>query len=93
MGATRKVVLELPEEDAVLLDELVASRPNRSAATVVGDALRLYSEGDDELENWLHNTVGPTVDAVRGNPAACLSGEQVLERLHALHARTAAAKP
>ncbi len=92
MGATRRVILELPEEDAALLDELVAARPNRSAATVVSDALRLYSEGDDELENWLHNIVGPTVDTVRANPSACLTGDKVLERLHTLHARTTTGK-
>ena len=91
MGATRKVVLELPEEDALLLDALVASGQHVSPASAVSDALRLYREGDDALESWLRETVGPTVDAVRAAPSTTRTGEQVLKRLHTLHDQTVAA--
>lgn len=90
MGATRKVVLELPEEDAALLDELVAGGSDRSPANVIGQALRHYHDAEIELESWLHNTVGPTMDAIRANPDACFTGDEVLNRLHTLHQRTIA---
>lgn len=92
MGATRKVILELPEEDAALLDELVAGGSDRSPAHVVGEALRHYHETEIELESWLRNTVGPTVDAVRANPGACHAGDDVLARLHLLHQQTIATR-
>jgi len=92
MSATRKVILELPEEDAALLDELVAGGLDRSPANVVSHALRHYQDAEIELESWLRSTVGPTVDAVRANPDACHTGDDVLARLHLLHQQTIATR-
>ncbi|SFF17709.1 transcriptional regulator [Paracidovorax wautersii] len=39
-----------------------------------------------ELENWLHEEVGPTYDAIKADPARALTPNQVRDTLADLHA-------
>jgi hypothetical protein len=75
-----ELTLTLKGEAAARLERLAAVYPSAEAA--VADALEALEENlSPALDAWLHNVVGPRLDAMRADPASSLSAEQVRKRL------------
>lgn len=76
MGATRKVVLELPEEDAALLDELVASGAYPSNEASVSAALDTFrSHEGNEVDRWIEEIGVARLEEIRRDPSQLLTVE------------------
>lgn len=77
MGATRRVVLELPEEDAVLLDALVASGAYPSSAASVSAALDMFRPHTDAvIDRWIDEVGVPRLEEIRRDPSQLLTVEE-----------------
>lgn len=96
MGATRKVILELPEEDAALLDELVRSGAYPSNAASVSAALSMFrsTEVDPELEQWVEQVGIPLLAEIDRDSSQLLTPEEFDRELesHRLNRRAAKAR-
>lgn len=88
MGATRRVVLELPEEDAALLDELVASGAYPSNAASVSAALDMFRPHDEnpEIDRWIEKVGIPLLEEIRRDPSQLLTLEEFDQELE-IHRR------
>lgn len=81
MGTTRKVVLELPEEDAVLLDALVSHGVYASATAFVSANLLAERLEDPELDRWIE-TVGQTRWAkIKQDPSELLTPDEFMREM------------
>lgn len=77
MGATRKVVLELPEEDVALLDALVASGTYPSNEASVSAALDTFrSHEDHEVDRWIAEVGAARLEEIRRDPSKLLTVEE-----------------
>jgi antitoxin ParD1/3/4 len=76
----------LPPEQADWIDERVASGAYASASDVVRAGIEALRDRDQPIERWLLDDVGPTVDAMRRDPARALPAEEVLRAVRARHA-------
>lgn len=80
-----KRTISLPAEHASYIDQKVDSGDFASASEVVRAGLRALQERDRAIENWLHNQVAPTFDAMQKDPARALSADAIFADIHNLH--------
>lgn len=73
MGATRKVVLELPEEDAALLDELVAEGAYTSPAAYVSATLSAQRLDEPAVDHWIEEIGTARLEKIRRDPSQLLT--------------------
>lgn len=73
MGATRKVVLDLPEEDAALLDELVAEGVYASPTAYVSATLLAQRLEDTELDRWIEEVGIARWEKIKRDPSQLLT--------------------
>nr|WP_306264987.1 type II toxin-antitoxin system ParD family antitoxin [Pararhizobium sp. IMCC3301] len=80
-----KRTVSLPDEHARYIDQKVSSGDYASASEVVRAGLRALQERDRAVENWLHNQVAPTYDAMMETPERVVSSRSVFDGIRALH--------
>jgi antitoxin ParD1/3/4 len=80
MGA-RRLSIELPEELAKIVDELVASGGYANASEVIEEALDLYTSQDEPLEDWVRTEMVAAYDEWKANPSGGLTIDEVREHL------------
>ena len=85
MRSTQQFSITLPNEMAELVKAKVATGEYATESEVIRDGLRVMIARDCAVESWLHKQVGPSLDALRANPARALSVEQVQARIAAAH--------
>lgn len=77
-----ELTLTLRGDVASRLERLLRSAAYPNAEAAIADALEaLESNLAPELDNWLHEVVGPRLDAMRASPDASLTADQVRARL------------
>lgn len=74
-----EVTLTLKGVAALRLQQLLKDAVYPNAEAAVADALEENRAPD--LDAWLHNVVGPRLDAMRESPAALLTPDQVRAQL------------
>jgi len=83
MRTTQQMSITLPIEMADTIKAKVKTGEYASESEVIRDGLRALIARDRAVENWLHNQVGPTYDALKADPSRAVSIEQVRARLKA----------
>lgn len=77
MRSTRSLSITLPVEMAEKLEAKVASGEFASESEVVLEGLETLFADDADIERWLAEEVGPTIDAMRAHPERAISAEEV----------------
>lgn len=88
MRTTQQMSITLPNDMADVVKTKVRSGEYASESEVIRDGLRVLLARDRAVESWLHNQVGPALDALKADPARAVTPEQVRARLAAEHARS-----
>jgi antitoxin ParD1/3/4 len=86
MPATDKRTFSLPDEQAKLIDRLVASGTYASGSEVVRAGLRALQERDAAVDRWLKDEVVPVYDAMKADPKRAIPAAKVFAALRAHHA-------
>jgi antitoxin ParD1/3/4 len=89
MPATAKRTFSLPDEQAKLIDRLVASGTYASGSEVVRAGLRALQERDAAVDRWLKDEVVPVYDAMKADPQRAIPAAKVFAALRAHHAARA----
>lgn len=92
MAVAEKRTISLPAQQASYIDAQVAKGTYSSASEVVRAGLRALQERDAAVERWLRETVAPTYDAMRADPARAIPSDRVLQTLRSHHAKRLKAK-
>jgi len=88
MRTTQQMSITLPNDMADVVKTKVRSGEYASESEVIRDGLRALMARDRAVENWLHNQVGPTYDALKADPSRAVTADQVRARLATEHAKT-----
>lgn len=59
----------VPAEDADFIDAQVENGAYASTTDVIRAGLVALKDQDEAIEDWLHNVVGPTYDAIKADPS------------------------
>ena len=86
MPSPEKRTFSLPAEQAVYIDNLVASGSYASGSEVVRAGLRALQERDAAVEKWLREEVIGLFDAMQSDPGRAIPGAQVFATIRARHA-------
>jgi antitoxin ParD1/3/4 len=89
MPATAKRTFSLPDEQARLIDKLVASGTYASGSEVIRAGLRALQERDAAVDRWLKDEVVPVYDAMKADPKRAIPAAEVFAALRAHHAASA----
>ena len=81
MASTQQLSITLSDEMASNVRAKVASGEYASESEVIQEALRGVYGHEQSLEDWLHNQVAGSYDALRANPETGISLEEVRARL------------
>ena len=87
MRTTQQMSITLPNEMADAVKAKVRKGEYASESEVIRDGLRSLMARDRAVESWLHQQVGPAVDALKADPSRAVTPDQVRARLAAEHAR------
>lgn len=88
MQTSRQISVTLPADLADALEQKVRSGQFASKSEAIREGLRALEAQDSSLENWLIQTVGPSYDAIKANPARGIGLSNVRARLKAEHDKT-----
>ena len=77
MRATQQFSITLTNEMADLVRSKVDSGEYASESEVIRDGLRALQSRERAVENWLHEQVAPTYDAMKANPARAVATAKV----------------
>lgn len=91
MSAADRVTVDLRDEDASFVDELVTSGDYASPEDAVSAGLEALRERKAAFNRWLEAEVIPAYDRVKADPSSVLTPEQV--RLNLLAHHEARSKP
>ncbi len=80
-----KRTVSLPDEHAQYIDQKVSSGDYASASEVIRAGLRALQERDRAIENWLHNQVALTYDAMMASPERAVSSKSVFDDIRTHH--------
>lgn len=76
------VTITLKGEAAERLERLIRDAAYPSPEAAVADALEAFEQAHaPELDHWLTEVAGPRLDAMRADPAASLTADQLRARL------------
>lgn len=81
MRTTQQLSITLPNEMADIVKGKVRTGEYASESEVIRDGLRALLARDRAVESWLHQQVGPAVDAMRADPSRGVTAEQLRARL------------
>lgn len=81
MRTTQQLSITLPNEMADIVKGKVRTGEYASESEVIRDGLRALLVRDRAVESWLHQQVGPAVDAMRADPSRGVTAEQLRARL------------
>ncbi|MEO7121840.1 MAG: type II toxin-antitoxin system ParD family antitoxin [Lacisediminihabitans sp.] len=87
MRTTRQLSITLPNEMADALRKRVDSGAYASESEVIRDGLRTLFARDQALESWLHTEVVTAYDALKADPTAGVSVDEVRSRLSAKYSK------
>lgn len=87
MPKTQQFTVTLPSEMVSMVKAKVQSGEYATERDVIYEGLLALMQRDRQVENWLHNQVGPAYDALRADPSRAVTVEQVRARLAAEHAK------
>ena len=87
MRTTQQLSITLPNEMADVVKAKVRAGEYATESEVIRDGLRALLARDRAVENWLHQQVGPTYDALKADPSRAVTVNQVRARLAAEHAK------
>lgn len=90
MRTTQQFSITLPNEMADIVKAKVADGEYATESEVIRDGLRALMARDRAVENWLHQEVGPALDALKADPKRAIPADQVRERLAARHQKSKA---
>lgn len=85
MRSTQQFSITLPNQMADVVKAKVATGEYATESEVIRDGLRALLARDRALESWLVGQVAPAYDALKADPSAALSADQVRARLSAEH--------
>ena len=85
MAAAEKRTFSLPAEQALYIDNLVASGTYATSSEVIRAGLRALQERDSAVERWLRDEVVPVVAAMQADPGRGLPLDQAMDELRELH--------
>ncbi|MCP3177784.1 MAG: type II toxin-antitoxin system ParD family antitoxin [Desulfuromonadales bacterium] len=88
MRTTQKMSITLPNEMADMVKKKVRAGEYASDSEVIREGLRALMARDRAVENWLHNQVGPSYDALKADPSRAVTIDQARARLAAEYTKT-----
>jgi len=88
MRSTQQFSITLPNDMARLVKSKVQAGEYATESEVIREGLRALVARDRAIENWLHDEVGKTCDALQVDPSRSITAAQVRESLAAEHAKT-----
>ena len=88
MRTTQQLSITLPNDMADAVKRKVRSGEYASESEVIRDGLRALMVRDKVVETWLHNQVGPALDAMKADPSLAVSPDQIRARLAAEHRKS-----
>lgn len=83
MRSTQQFSITLPNEMAAIVKAKVDAGEYATESEVIRDGLRALIARDQAIEGWLRGQVASAYDALRANPDAALSINQVKASLQA----------
>jgi antitoxin ParD1/3/4 len=87
MAAAEKRTFSLPSEQALYIDNLVATGTYATSSEVIRAGLRALQERDAAVERWLREEVVPIAAALQADPGLAVPADQVFDEIRALHAQ------
>ncbi len=81
MGASQKLSISLPAEQADLVQRLASSGRYASVSAVISDSLRVLEARDAAVEQWLRTEVVAAYEDLRADPSQGMSVDQVRAEL------------
>ncbi len=81
MRTTQQFSITLPNEMADLVKAKVRMGEYASESEVIRDGLRALLARDRAVEAWLHQQVGPALDALKADPERAVGPDAVRARL------------
>jgi len=85
MRTTQQLSITLPTDMADAIKAKVASGEYATESEVIRDGLRALMARDRAVEQWLHDEVASTYDAMRADPARARTTGQLRTRLNTAH--------
>jgi putative addiction module CopG family antidote len=88
MRTTKQISITLPNEMADMVKARVSSGEYATESEVIREGLRALLARDRAIEDWLHNQVGSSYDALKSDPSRAISIDQVRARLVERHGKS-----
>ena len=85
LRSTQQLSITLPNEMADLVRAKVEAGEYATESEVIRDGLRTLIARDRVVEDWLHEKVGPALDALRTDPSRAVSAKHVREAILTEH--------
>jgi antitoxin ParD1/3/4 len=80
MPTTQSLNITLPFELALIVKNKVLSGEYASESDVIQDGLLTLTEHDAAIEQWLHDEVVPTYDALMSDPSQSVSADEAWDK-------------
>ena len=83
---TSKTTVRLSDDDAIFVDDRIASGAYRSASEVVQAGLVALREKEGEFDDWLRKEVVPVYEKLKADPTRGIPAESGFAELRARYA-------
>lgn len=87
MRTTQQFSFTLPNDMADVDKAKVTNGEYATGSEVIRDGQRALMVRDRAVEEWLHQQVGPALDALKADPSRAVSAQRVRERLAAARSK------
>ncbi len=87
MRTTQQLSITLTNDMADAVKEKVRAGEYASESEVIRDGLRALLARDRAVESWLHQQVGPAMDALKADPERAVTLDQMRARLAREHSK------